>query len=80
MVVTRLLLAWNNQPIFVLEQPCFGVVIWLKFLYGYVIVSHHNLYVEFVVARATCGVCKGRLVEDVAWSFHLLWDLCVAAS
>ena len=31
-VVTRLLLAWNNQPIFALEQPCFWVVTWLEFL------------------------------------------------
>ena len=29
MVVTRLLLAWNNQPILALEQPCFWVVTWL---------------------------------------------------
>ena len=36
MVVTRLLLAWNNQPIFALEQPCFymscnmvGISIWV---------------------------------------------------
>ena len=28
-VVTRLLLAWNNQPIFALEY-----VTWLEFLYG----------------------------------------------
>ena len=33
-VVTRLLLAWNNQPIFALEQPCFWVVTLLEFLYG----------------------------------------------
>ena len=31
---TRLLLAWNNQPIFALEQPCLWVVTWLEFLYG----------------------------------------------
>ena len=30
-VVTRLLLSWNDQPIFSLDQPCFS---WLKFLYG----------------------------------------------
>ena len=37
MVVTGLLLAWNNQPIFALqEKPCFRVVTWLEFLYGHV--------------------------------------------